>query len=364
MATALVHGELDEANTAKRRVNDTLQGPVISILSQFVPELARIPANRVFEQALDDLGLLKRCFSAFDAQRSSFRFILVNDQLQPVEDASQPLKCGRSLDQVCAMIVRTAAKRHFRGRHAPKAQRPILARDGGKPLSKNPPRSRADELYDAIKDHLLHPWQVEFVPTYADMSPSLARALGAKILEIRDLGEMRKIVDDPAEAAKLFDMPEDQAGSVRGPVSPGPKAASAGKRDDRARLSDILAASGTHLRAEAFTATLLKPDVRAQIKDAEQTIKMGERLRKVGATPAKILVAELGLRVDQLTVFLLAAHEIVGDDVFLRIFGQPGNAEMVMRITQKARLVKLTQDSPLADCKSFARELFARFIPR
>ena len=376
--TGLVAGTSGvDGGSAVRKVNDSLQGPVAEILARFVPELRTLPPDKVYERTLDDIGLLQRCFAAFRAQRDSFASVLVDARQHPVADDRAELSCGRTLEQVVAMIVRTAAKRYFRrklglpGHHAlvegaMRSQIPAKgvvhrlvsvlsdSKPAHPPVAARPTRSKADELYDAIKTHLLHEWQVPLVPTYAEMSPSMARALGPKLLELRDPDALRRVVDDPAEAAKLFDIaPEDAAAAGTEPA-----AASAGRRDERARLADVLTADGRRLRIEAFGPALARPDVRAQLPT--DPVRPGDVLRGIGGMPAKLLVAELGLRVDQLAVFVLTAHAVLGAEVFARIFGQPGEAELVMRITQKARLAGIGQRSPLADCTAFVRTLFER----
>lgn len=378
MTELVVGGPGIDGGTAVRQVNESLRGPVVDILGRFVPELRQLPPGKAYERTLDDIGLLQRCFTAFRAQRDSFRAVLVDAQSRPVADDTVPLSCGRTLEQVVAMIVRTAAKRYFRRTLAPTARpappdargrgpvptpglmRRLAATLGGRtptetaPAAK-PARSRADELYDAIKAHLLHDWQVPLVPSYADMSPSLARALGAKLLELRTPEDVRRVVADPDEAAKLFDIPADEA------AASDPAAASAGRRDERVRLMDVLTPDGRRLRVEALSAALLRPDVRGQLGAGPVGLRLTDGLRGVGGMPVKVLVAELGLTAEQLAVFLLVAHETVGEEVFGRIFGQPGETDLVMRVTQKARLAGIGQRSGLAECAAFVRGLFGGF---
>lgn len=368
-----VHGV--DSSTAIRRVNDTLQGSVVDILSQLVPELKKLPREQAYERTLDDIRLLDRCFHAFRAERQRFNAVLVDAAKQPVTDDKTMMPCGRSLEQVVAMIVRTAAKRYFRRKLNPQA--------GGKPVAPRlraeapkslvhrvaaifaedkahrpqpPQRSRADELYDAMKEHLLHEWQVPFVPTYASMAPNLARELGTKLLDIRDLDQLQRIVDDPAEAAKLFDIPEEETKAAAAP----PAESSVGRADERARLSDILAPGGIRLRTEAFNTVLRRQEVRDLAKAGNSTPRMAEILSGVGGMPAKLIVAELGLRMDQLAVLLLVAHDTLGADLFVRMFGQPGDTNMVMKLTHKARQAGLSQRTPLPDCAKFVQQAFAR----
>lgn len=375
MAVMVTSGHAMDGGDAIRKVNETLRGPIFEILARHVPELNRLPAARAYERTLDDIGLLQRCFAAFRAHREAFRAVLMDARQQPVDDDSTLLACGRSLEQVVAMVVRTAAKRYFRralapdGHHAVNAAR-ARARMPAKGFAHRmkslfrevhqtsathrpePARSRADELYDAIKARLLHEWQVPLVPTYASMTPTLVRALGDKLLDIRDPALLRRIADDPAEAAHLFDAPA-QAAAVTAPV----------RKEERARLSHILTPDGRRLRAEAFAAILLRPDVRAELGGAPQGLHLTETLRGVGAMAAKLLVAELGLRPEQLAVMLLVARHRIGPELFGRVFGVPGEVELIMRITQKARQSGLSHQSTLAECATFIRQLFANFTP-
>lgn len=369
-----VHG-LD-SSTAIRKVNDSLQGSVVEVLAQLVPELKKLPREQAYERTLDDIRLLDRCFRAFRAERGRFDGILVDAARQPVTDDKTAMTCGRSLEQVVAMIVRTAAKRYFRRKLCPNAAlKPVAPRlraeaapkglahrvatifgEDGQRKPAAATRSAADELYDAIKENLLHEWQVPLVPTYASMTPNLARALGPKLLDIRDLDHLTRVVDDPAEAAKLFDLTEEEKKEAAQP----PAEPSAGGKDERARLSDILVSGGSRLRTEAFNAVLRKPELRQLVKDGNSTPRMAEILSGVGGMAAKLLVAELGLRLDQLAVVLLVANDTLGKDLFVRVFGQPGETAVIMRMTQKARLTNLSQRTSLEDCAQFVREGFAR----
>ena len=99
-----------------RKINATLQGPVVEILAELVPDVRRLPKHGALEAILDDIELLDRCFQAFRSNPEQFRHLLVDRHKVSVEDAEALLECGRSLDDVVAMVVRTAAKRHFRTR--------------------------------------------------------------------------------------------------------------------------------------------------------------------------------------------------------------------------------------------------------
>lgn len=367
---------------AIRRVNDTLEGPVVDILSRLVPELKRLPRAQAFERTLDDIGLLERCFTAFRGNRDKFLPVLKDRNRNPVADETTPLSCGRTLEDVVAMVVRTAAKRYFRhrldpqGAHIPVATR--LRREVQqkgfahriKSLFKDEPVKaqrrhypHADELYQAIREYLRHDWQVPMVPTYAGMAPALVRSLGAKILDVRELDHLKRIANDPEEAAKLFDLPEAEAAPepTASPImdtllSAAPVAAEA--KDERAQLALILTPDGKRLNASAFEGLLLRPDIRKHLPDPTQAQRNTQILRGVGAVPVKLLVAELGLKMDQLTVMLLVSQDILGIESFGRMFGQPGDAATVMRLAQRARQAGLGQQSSLAECGVLTRRMF------
>ena len=110
---------MTDTATAVARINNALQGPVVEILGQFLPELKALPHEQAYDRTLDDIGLLTRCFQLFRQERQHFRTVLVDERRRPVSDDNALLSCGRTLAEVIAMVVRTAAKRYFRRAVAP-----------------------------------------------------------------------------------------------------------------------------------------------------------------------------------------------------------------------------------------------------
>jgi hypothetical protein len=316
--------------TAVKRVNETLKGPVAMVLSRLVPELKGMHPTDVYDRTLDDLDLLHRCFQTFRTERKKFGTIVVDSRNVTVEDDTSALRCGRTLQEVVAMVVRTAAKRHFR-RVLPKAKGAV-------------PRSPADELYEAIKEYLLHEWQVPLVPTYADMSPSLVRSLGTRLLDIREIEELRRLIDDPAAAAAL---PERKGDGEEG----------GSELSDR--IAQFLTPDGQRLKVEAFNAVLLMPEVRAQLPQAERALKVTDMLRGVGGIQARLLMTGLKLSPEQFAVMVITAHGLIGPDVFTRLFGVPGQPELVLRIIARALAAGIGEGTPLPQCAAFTRLLFA-----
>jgi hypothetical protein len=318
--------------TAVRRVNDTLQGPVVDILCQFLPEMRSLTRREAYESALNDLGLLERCFKVFREERHGFRFVTVDERHRPIADDNAMLACGRTLAEVVAMVIRTAAKRHFRRK-----------------------ATAADELYDAIQNYLLYDWQVPLVPAYAEMSPSLVRSLGAHLLDYREPEALIRLTADSsavraaAASAQAAADPPAAPESAPEPIRP------------PADLRTILSADRKRLVPAAFTATLLEPDVRATLAQPEQVLRITDVLRGVGGEVAATLVVGLGLSKAQLAVILLVSHECIGAEVFGRIYGIPGRPHLVARIVEHAQRAGINAHAPLPACSTFVRGLFARF---
>ncbi|RAU22151.1 hypothetical protein CU669_10405 [Paramagnetospirillum kuznetsovii] len=349
---------MTDTATAVFRINGTLQGPVVDILGQFLPELKALPRDQAYDRTLDDLGLLTRCFEIFRRERARFRYVVVDERRRPVTEDNVPLSCGRTLSEVIAMVVRTAAKRYFRRAILPAAKpEPVQA----------PPRSEADELYDAIKAYLLHEWQVPLVPAYAEMAPALVRRVGAKLLDAREPEALARLIADPDAPVMRPEVAVGTAGMAPppmlavAPMATQPTVSSSPVDPRTASLDEILSPDHMRLRTEAFNQVLLDPEVRAALPNADQIVKIGDVLRGVGGIPAATLVEGLGLRKDQLAVMLMIAHDSIGSTVFGRLFGLRADPELVSRIVDRARIRGLGPGSDVLDCAIFMRGVFARF---
>jgi hypothetical protein len=364
---------MTDTATAVFRINGTLQGPVVDILGQFLPELKALPREQAYDRTLDDLGLLTRCFQIFRKERARFRYVLVDERRRPVSEDNVPLSCGRTLAEVIAMVVRTAAKRYFR-----RSLSPFASRTEAEPAADAPPaaavRSPADELYDAIKAYLLHEWQVPLVPAYSEMDPALVRRVGAKILDCREAETLARLIADPDAPVQprteepsqpAISTPSTYAAPFVSPFAPVAKAPTAPLSPvvhaRSANLDDVLTPDHQRLRAEAFTQTLLDPEVRAVLPNADQIVRIGDVLRGVGGQPAAALVEGLGLRKDQLAVMLMVAQDCIGSTVFGRLFGPRADPELVARIVERARLRGIGPNTEVIECAIFMRGVFARF---
>jgi hypothetical protein len=387
-----------------RQINLTLEGPVAEVMAQLVPELKKLPRRGVLQCVLDDPDLLDRCFKAFHANTDRFRQLLVDEHDVPVEQADALLACGRSLDDVVSMVVRTCAKRHFRKKldgdtrplkgseHKPRAPKGLMGKlmrllslSGS---GQNTKRSRGEILYDAMQEHLLHDWQVALVPEYSTLSPALVKRLGSRILDYKVPEDIRRLKENPSELPVPSTLPENIPSFLQPPSARADRTAAAEKPkpaaltggdipaavhevkatgataapsggDRRARIAEILTPDQKRLRSAAFTMTLLDPAVRAELPNADQTVRLTGLLAEVGGLPAKVLVGELGLRMDQLAVMTLIIYDLMGEELFKRSFGIPGNLEYVTKFTDRAKAAGITQDTALSEIGAFVRKTFA-----
>lgn len=388
------------------RINVTLAGPVAEVMAQLVPELKKLPRRGVLEHVLDDPELLERCFKAFHANTEKFAALLVDQHNVPVEQADAILACGRSLDDVVAMVVRTHAKRHFRkrldgesrslngaGRKKQAPARPtglmnkLIRLFAASEAAASPTRSRGEVLYDAFKEHLLHDWQVPLVPEYSTLSPQMVRRLGSKILDYKVPEDIRRLRDNPkelpvpstlpdhiptfllspnakAEAAKLAEKSKllglgEEARAPRMAEPPEGAPPPAATTDRRARLTEVLTPDQKRLRAAAFTMILLDPAVRAALPNSDQTVRITGLLAEMGGLPAKMLVGDLGLRTDQLAVTAITLFDQLGEEMFRRSFGVPGNLDYVGKFVERAKAAGITQDTALPDIVAVITKMFA-----
>lgn len=388
----------------RRRIKDTLSGPIMARMTQLVPELAWLPRGRELEATLRDCDLLDRCFRAFRRRRAAFRTALLDAAGRPVDNDDTPLACGRSINQAVAMIVRSAAKRHFRirldGPRALNAARLAPPSDSGlgamrawmsgaaaarrRPAEKSP----ADRLYDAVRRHLLHDWQVPIIPQYARLTPEEARRLGARLLQFRDAEDLAdwlaageeerwaRFVPAPTEDARPEEpteepLPAETASEpapepepVRGLAAlPSAPLCAAVQSDRRARASDLLSDDGRLLRMETVAPLLLRPDLAAALgsPDRDALRRAVPALAGTGAQTLRRLAVEHGLSAAQITALLGRAALILPNEVYLRVFGRGADPRLAAAFADRARAAGLDAETSPAAFAAFAAEMFERF---
>lgn len=394
---AFVDAAADER--ARQRVNQVLGGPVMTIMMDLVPELRGYPKEQALEMTLRDCALLHRCFQAFRNERPRFKALLVDRRDRLVENDNTPLACGRTVNQVVAMIVRSAAKRHFRMRldwrrtwgegGAPRSRleqprdvglRGLLGwMTGRREAARNQPRRPApsDQLYSAIRQYLLHDWQVPIIPQYARMSPAEVRALGSRILDFRDEVQMAAYLNGGGELPASSELPPEPAvaaESVAAPMlPPSPAEPVEGGAAlpgaplipalGRARLGEVLSQDGRSIRMETMAQVLVRPEIKAALgyPNQDSLVLASRTLARTGAATVRRLVVDFGLSAEQMAAMLTAAALVLPPEVFERMFGRQGELAVMTALLQRARAAGLGPDSTPAELAAHMRELFARF---
>ena len=326
-----------DRTTAVKRVNDTLRGPVADILARLMPELSGLSQVEVYEHVLDEPTLLTKGFDLFRNERHWFRHVVVDGRARPVLDDTVILSCGRTLEEVIAMVVRTSAKRYFRKTLAPQD------------AADSPPHSAADELYEAIKDFLMHEWQVPLVPAYADMSVSLVRSLGPRLLIIREMAELRSLIDGPVSKPTAPPVAAEDNPPVH--------------EEEEDPLALFLTLDGRRVRPESFVAVMDRPDIRAILPGGpfvDPLTSLTDIFWEVGGPAARILINGLKISPEQLGIMLASAHTIMGKEVFTRLFGFPGQPELVLRLVQQGLSEKIGAQTSFADCAGFIHNFVNR----
>ncbi len=331
-------------------VRSTLKGPVMRTLRGLMPELPSLSEDETYERVLNSLALLVRCFYVFRSERQRFAYVLVDAGGRAVGDDNTPLACGRTLEQVVAMIVRSAARRYFRRHVRGPEVNAVAPRDttlldrfrDWLPIGGERPKSASEALYDAIKAYLMYDWQVPLVPAYAQLTPAQVRRLGRRLLEIDDVKTLERAARQPRVP------PPPMIMVTLPPTNPPTPSVLGGLRDS----------NGTRLRGSGFAAILMGPAVRAVLPGGLFSLHPTGILDSVDVGAAETLSQALDLNLDQLAVFLLAAYDRVGGQTFLRIFGTDADPQTLPRLIERARKARIGKASSLAIIADFVRKTF------
>lgn len=289
-------------NRAVRLITETLKGPVAAVYRSLVPPFGDMNGVLFYDSVLGSSDLLHGCLQIFRKRRDAFAHLLVDRQGRNVSDDFVRLKCGRTVHDIIAMIVRTHAKKHFQ------------TRLGGNP---NDAASPAGRLYQAIKEYLIHEWQVPLVRHYATLPVAKVRELGPRLLEFRTAAEFAR--DETA--------PE---------------------------LDDPMPVASDSREEDFWWETLNDSQVRqalGNLNDRDMRELTAVFCQLGDATRADLL-APLGLSLYQTAALLGVSHRILGRAGFTQIFGRPGNSGAVTAFCAKLRQKNI---SSRTDVRTLAR---------
>jgi hypothetical protein len=337
---------------ARREVTRMLKGPVAEKFRSLIPPLASQPDP--YKTIIESPELLHACFKLFRAKRSAFGELLVDPGDQPVNGDDVRLKCGRSVNEVIGMVVRTGmrsyAEQHFgdpitppktkAAAPAPAAPKPptsrllklinliklgeLFKRNYGaeKPLPAG--QTRSGRFYASIKDALDFEWQVRFFPIYVVIPPHVFERLGIGItrmdseerihrlahLAITDINKAETVIKNPA----LFQEMMEHNVLASATVS---ELGETGFGDIHDALGHLNVQKKWDVLANKDTALKLHADKRITKHDIAALADYLDTLNEF----ALDAIFDLNLNRDQMQMFLKTAEDNLGRPLFLALFG-------------------------------------------
>lgn len=352
------------AGGPKADISKGIKQDVLPRLKHYVPALAEVSDDGLYDAAMADPEVLHACFEAFAAHRPDFADITTGVGGAPILEDDKPLRCERSVNDIIGMAVRSGARAFARRtlddkvpvKRTVEEQRLVdrvtkLVREfwgsdsaKGKKSSKSP----AVQFYDAIRDNLEHPWQVPLFPYYVELPPTLIEELGKGltclrtpegIRELADIGranldEAKRIVGDEL-AREMLDVNPKSARGV----------ASVGKAEFE-RLNACFGDTLAKERWEVFNDVERLEALKGM--DSKAIELLGPYLAIVGGETLKNIHRRFK-QLYQIEAFLEVGLEVLGRDLFVETFGSPGRPPAVRKITEKMSEAKLdTTNNPAA----------------
>jgi hypothetical protein len=311
---------------AVRVINETLKGPVATIFRALVPAFGDIRGEDFYDTVMDSSELLHGCILIFRRHRDQFRSLLVDDRGRPVNDDFVNLRCGRSVHDIIAMIVRTHAKRHFR------------TALGGDP---NDVGSRAGKMYQAMNEYLIHEWQVPLVPHYAPMPIHKVVEMGPRLLDIREaelLDAITAAAGPPPPAMR--GLPSTPPPLPRFEVTAPPQSSTVVARRGGSFMPVAATQQFSGTPQEEFWWEALQDRGAAAILGARSGHEMRELVAALAGVNDAVrseLFAGLSLSTVQAAVCLATAFKVMGRNAFGQVFGLPGKPAMVTTIAQRLK---------------------------
>ena len=267
--------------------------------------------------------------------------MVTDAQARPVKADDGVLRCGRTLADVIALVVRAAARRYFRTRLGVRRTRPVAQPRTGlwrrmgvvlglaappKPVRPVPQADLpAERLYRAIRDYLRFDWQASLIPHYAPMTPQLVTQLGSRLLDFRE----------PAELASLAGHAEEHVAGGHTPLL----------LDTAQRLIT----KGRETSIPDPWCICLQMDL-ARLFPSREVTEMRRAVAMVATTlPSAIsaLMPVLGGDIRRFTAFLMVAYVTMGEQRYRQTFGTSGHSVEVRRYGE--RLARLVPPPPCLD---------------
>jgi len=199
------------------QIENALKTDVVDILRGWFDRLAGLDRNAAYEAVMNEPEILHDAFTLLRRQPQLFATAIVDERGQSVDaHDDQRLRCGETLGHIKTLVLRAAARRHFRRKLG--GPRTILVKPTHQPnpflrvmeqiglAHPAPPRRRrvsgkGDSLYQAMRDYLVFDWQARLIPHYVQFAPETIADLGATLFDIREPAELHALAGDENRAA-------------------------------------------------------------------------------------------------------------------------------------------------------------------
>lgn len=366
---------MDKDAEQRKEIIRTIKGPVVARLQEMVPAFAAYDDPYGTIMATPDL--LAACLQLVRTRRDKFQEFLVDSVGNMVTADDVPLRCGRSLDQIVGMVVRSGAKAYADKRWgAPAAAHKVAPSPAQRSLldklkelvgvkwseveQPKPGPTHGDKFYAAIKDNLDFDWQVPLIPYFAELPIKLISELGRGVTALRspegiaalaDIGrhsmeQARKIMTD----TMLREMLDTQPLAAKG-------VAFLGKDRYEFLHGAVYEKMGENFWEMCVDCDRLEAMEVQNAKDLEQ---MAEWLHMISGDTITQVVTYLQFH--QIPIFLNAALEKLGPQVFVDIFGPDGNKKLIKMFCEKVARTPLDPGDPLEDLKRRLPDVFNAYM--
>lgn len=367
------------ANTSKTEIAGAIKGSILPRLKQYVPELADIADPQLYNHVIGSPDLLYGCLQAFANNRANFKDITVGVGGAPVVDNSSALRCERSVNDIVGMVVRSGAKNFAKkvlddGQtiqrtveeqniidRLTKLVREMWRTDAVASAVATKTKTKSEQFYDAIRDNLDYDWQVPLFPYYVELPPRLVSELGKGLTTLRTPDGIRQIAEIGRESlddAKRIvgdelarEMLDTNPRSARG-------VAYAGKAEFE-RLNSAFGAELQELRWEVFN-DHERLEVLQQM-DTKAIAMMAQYLPVVSSETLKHIQKHLK-ELYQIESFFKVGWDMMGQDEFVAVFGNPGKPNIVRKITEKMGQARSSGNDPAADFSGRLQDVFRAYL--
>lgn len=291
-------------NKAVKNITEALKGPVADVFRGLIPAFQEMKGDSFYDAVIESPDMLHGCLLIFRKCRDAFSHLLVDAKGREVGDDFVRLRCGRSVHDIIAMIVRTHAKRHFRDSL------------GGDP---NDVSSKSGRLYTAMNEYLIHEWQVPLVAHYAPMPLAKMRELGPALLDLKTAAEVDAVVAAAGGTPIINGKPVLAIGKPTNPAAP------------PSRPEEPILVQTNSREADFWWETLNDPMVRNALGSLSDTDKreLTAAFCSISETTRIHLLGDFSLSLFQGAVLLTKCYQGLGRATFAQVFAKPGSPETV-----------------------------------